>query len=64
MRRLANTLKTAALLGLLTAIVLTLGYWIGGQAGLLAALALSLGLNVATWLFSDRLALRAMRARP
>ncbi len=59
-----NGLKTAALLGLLTAMILALGYWLGGSAGLLVAVVLSLAMNAGTYFFSDRLALRAMRARP
>ena len=32
-----NGLKTAALLGLLTALILLVGYWFGGSAGLVIA---------------------------
>src|SRR3954447_24064049 len=59
-----NGLKTAALLGLLTAIILTLGYWLGGSAGLVFAVFLSLALNAGSYFSSDRIALRAMRAQP
>jgi heat shock protein HtpX len=59
-----NGLKTAALLGLLTAMILALGYWLGGSAGLVFAVVLSLAMNAGTYFFSDKLALRAMRARP
>src|SRR4051795_13579796 len=59
-----NGLKTAALLGLLTALILTLGYWLGGSAGLVFAVIISLALNAGSYFFSDKLALRAMRARP
>ena len=34
-----NGLKTAALLGLLTAMILAVGYWLGGSAGLVFAVA-------------------------
>ncbi|MET0136660.1 MAG: M48 family metalloprotease [Kibdelosporangium sp.] len=64
MRRYRNGLKTATLLGLLTALVLTTGYWIGGGNGLVIAAVLSLALNTATYFWSDKLALRAMRAVP
>jgi heat shock protein HtpX len=64
MRRYRNGLKTAALLGLLTALVLAAGYWIGGENGLVIAAVLSLALNAVTYFWSDRLALRAMRAFP
>ena len=59
-----NGLKTAALLGLLSAIILTVGYWFGGGGGLVFAVVLSLALNAGTYFFSDKLALRSMRARP
>ena len=59
-----NGLKTAALLGLLTAIILGLGYWLGGSGGLIFAVVLSLALNAGSYFFSDKIALRAMRAQP
>jgi len=59
-----NGLKTAALLGLLTAMILGVGYWFGGSGGLIVAVVLSLAMNAATYFWSDKLALRAMRARP
>jgi heat shock protein HtpX len=64
MRRYSNGLKTAALLGLLTALVLVAGFWIGGRNGLLIAAVLSLAMNAATYFWSDKLALRTMRAVP
>jgi heat shock protein HtpX len=59
-----NGLKTAALLGLLTALILALGYWLGGSGGLVFAVFLSLAINAGSYFFSDKLALRAMRAQP
>ena len=59
-----NGLKTAALLGLLTAMILAVGYWIGGSGGLVFAVVISLALNAGSYFFSDKLALRAMHARP
>jgi len=59
-----NGLKTAALLGLLTAMILAVGYWLGGSGGLVFAVFLSLAMNAGSYFFSDRLALRAMRAQP
>ncbi|WP_433300568.1 zinc metalloprotease HtpX [Actinoplanes sp. CA-030573] len=59
-----NGLKTAALLGLLTALILAVGYWLGGSAGLVIAVIISLGMNAFSYFYSDKLALRAMRARP
>jgi heat shock protein HtpX len=59
-----NGLKTAALLGLLTALILLVGYWLGGSTGLVIALFLSLGMNAVSYFWSDKIALRAMRAQP
>jgi heat shock protein HtpX len=59
-----NGLKTAALLGLLSALILGVGYWVGGSGGLVFAVIISLAINAGTYFFSDKLALRAMRAQP
>jgi heat shock protein HtpX len=59
-----NGLKTAALLGLLTAMILGVGYWFGGSTGLMIAVVISLAMNAATYFWSDKIALRTMRARP
>jgi heat shock protein HtpX len=59
-----NGLKTAALLGLLTSLILLVGYWFGGSGGLVIALVISLAVNAVSYFWSDKLALRAMRARP
>jgi heat shock protein HtpX len=59
-----NGLKTAALLGLLTALILAVGFWIGGSSGLVIAVIISLVMNGVSYFFSDKLALRSMRAQP
>ncbi|MFI7603938.1 zinc metalloprotease HtpX [Micromonospora sp. NPDC049366] len=59
-----NRLKTAALLGLLTALILGVGYWFGGSGGLVIAVIISLLMNGISYFYSDKLALRAMRAQP
>ncbi len=59
-----NGLKTAALLGLLTAMILAVGYWLGGSGGLVFAVVLSLAINAGSYFFSDKIALRSMGARP
>jgi heat shock protein HtpX len=63
-RRHHNGLKTAALLGLLTAGILAVGYWFGGSTGLVIAVFVSLAMNGVSYFWSDKIALRAMRARP
>jgi heat shock protein HtpX len=59
-----NGLKTAALLGLLSAIILLIGYALGGTGGLVIALFISLAMNGVSYFFSDKIALRSMGARP
>jgi heat shock protein HtpX len=61
--RYFNGLKTAALLGLLTSLILLIGYWFGGSTGLVIAVFVSLAMNAFSYFYSDKLALRAMRAR-
>ncbi len=64
MRRFANTVKTAVLLGTLTAMVLLAGHWLAGTTGLIIAAVVSLAMNAGAYFWSDTIALRAMRARP
>ncbi|MDP9408225.1 MAG: zinc metalloprotease HtpX [Actinomycetota bacterium] len=59
-----NGLKTALLLGLLSALILLAGQAIGGSTGLFVALLVALGVNGYAYFNSDKLALRAMHARP
>jgi heat shock protein HtpX len=61
--KVLNGLKTAMLLGLLSALLLLVGQWLGGTAGLVIAAVLALAMNGGAYFFSDQLALRAMHAR-
>jgi len=61
--RYFNGLKTALLLGLLTSLILLVGYWFGGTTGLVIAVFLSLAMNAFSYFYSDKIALRAMGAR-
>jgi heat shock protein HtpX len=58
-----NGLKTALLLGVLSAAILLVGS-LFGRGGLIVALVLALAMNGFAYFFSDKLALRAMRAYP
>jgi heat shock protein HtpX len=59
-----NGIKTAALLGLLSAIILLIGWAFGGSAGLILAFVIALGMNAVSYFYSDKIALRSMGARP
>lgn len=59
-----NGIKTAALIAALSALMLAVGWTIGGGTGLTIALVIALGTNGVAYFFSDRIALRSMRAHP
>ena len=59
-----NTLKTALLLGLLSALVLFGGEALGGRNGLYMGLAFAVVMNFASYFFSDKIALAMYSAQP
>jgi len=59
-----NTLKTAALLGFMTAILLIGGQAIAGRDGLYWALGITALMNFASYFFSDKIALMSYSAQP
>ncbi len=59
-----NLTRTMMLLAALTALFLSVGWLIGGQAGAVIALVFALGTNAFAFWNSDRLALAAHNARP
>jgi heat shock protein HtpX len=62
-RRFRNGLKTAVLLGGLSALILLIGRTLGGTTGLLIAGVIALAMNGVSYFYSDTLALRAVRAQ-
>jgi heat shock protein HtpX len=58
-----NGLKTAVLLGVMSAIIIGISA-IFGRGGLIIGVILALGMNAFSYFNSDKLALRSMRARP
>ncbi|MFF5108287.1 zinc metalloprotease HtpX [Streptosporangium sp. NPDC000509] len=59
-----NGLRTAVLLGALSAVIIAAGAWLGGSPGVQIAVLIALATNGVAYFFSDRIALSAMRARP
>ena len=60
---MANGLKTALLLGLLSAVLLAIGEWLGGANGLVMAFMLAAIMNLGSYWFSDKIVLRMYRAQ-
>jgi len=58
-----NNLKTVFLFGLLTAVLVGIGWAIGGYGGMIAFLVIAAVMNFAGFWFSDKLALRMSGAR-
>jgi heat shock protein HtpX len=61
---MANGIKTALLLGLMSAVLLALGEWLGGSNGLVIAFAFAAIMNFASYWFSDKIVLSMYRAQP
>ncbi len=59
-----NTLKTAALLGLLSGVLLFVGGALGGQQGLVVAFVFAALMNFGAYWFSDRVILAMYQAQP
>ncbi len=59
-----NGLRTAVLLGVLSALILVAGRIIGGSTGLVIALVIALGMNGFAYFYSDKIALKSMHAYP
>jgi heat shock protein HtpX len=59
-----NTLKTALLLGLLSAVLLIGGEALGGRQGLIIGLGLAFVMNFGSYFFSDKIALSMYSAQP
>jgi heat shock protein HtpX len=59
-----NHLKTFALLAVLTALFMGIGYMIGGTGGMLIALLLAGGMNLFSYWNADKIVLRMYRAQP
>ncbi|MBP6902975.1 MAG: zinc metalloprotease HtpX [Burkholderiaceae bacterium] len=58
-----NLMKTAVLMAAITALFMAMGRLLGGQAGMMLALALALGMNFFSYWFSDKMVLKMYNAR-
>jgi heat shock protein HtpX len=58
-----NMMKTAVLMAAITALFMLIGRWIGGQAGMMLALVVALGMNFFSYWFSDKIVLKMYSAR-
>ena len=61
---MANGIKTAVLLGLLSAVLLAIGEYFGGANGLVIAFLFAAVMNFVSYWFSDKIVLRMYRAQP
>lgn len=61
---MSNTLKTTALLGLLTGLILWFGQFLGGSQGLTIAFVFAAIMNFGSYWFSDKIVLAMYGARP
>jgi len=59
-----NKLKTTFFLGLLTGLIMAVGYWLGGQSGMIFALIASAAMNFGAYWWSDKLVLSTYGAKP
>ena len=58
-----NLMKTAILMAAITALFMLIGRWMGGQAGMMLALLVALGMNFFSYWFSDKIVLKMYNAR-
>jgi len=58
-----NLMKTAILMAAITALFMLIGRWLGGQAGMMLALVVALGMNFFSYWFSDTMVLKMYNAQ-
>jgi heat shock protein HtpX len=60
---MTNTLKTAALLGLLSAVLMVIGQMLGGGGGMMMGFMFAVAMNFGSYWFSDKIVLRMYKAQ-
>jgi heat shock protein HtpX len=63
MSKFYNNVKTVLFLGMLTALILLIGAWLGQEQGVIIALIIAAVMNFGSYFFSDRIAVAVMRAQ-
>ncbi len=64
MIQFTNNLKTGVLLGLMFALLVAVGGYMGGYTGIIMAGAIGLIMNFSAWYFCDQIAIKSMRGQP
>ena len=64
MIQFTNNLKTGVLLGLMFALLVAVGGYMGGYTGIVMAGAIGLIMNFSAWYFCDQIAIKSMRGQP
>ena len=59
-----NRVKTWVLIAALGGLFVLIGAWIGGSSGAITALVIALGINVALYWYSDKIAIATTRSKP
>lgn len=60
---MGNRLRTTLLLAVMTALIIWIGQYFGGQQGMIIALLIAAGMNFFSYWFSDKIVLKMYRAR-
>ena len=60
---MGNQIRTTLLLASLTALIVLIGNWLGGQQGMFVALLVAAGMNFFSYWFSDKIVLRMYNAQ-
>jgi heat shock protein HtpX len=58
-----NALKSGALMALMTGLFLAVGWWLGGNVGMVVALVMAAVMNLVSYWYSDKIALGMYRAK-
>ena len=60
---MGNRIRTTILLAVMTALIIWIGQYFGGQQGMIIALLIAAGMNFFSYWFSDKIVLKMYRAQ-